>query len=273
MKAPAFQLYAGDFLVDTIDWSLEEIGLYTRLLCVEWANGPLPSQPQKLAQIAGITPRKLAIIWPKIARKFVINSDEKYINLRLEETREKQDKYSESRKKGAAAKWSKTDAHAHAHADGMHMHNGCSPSSSPTPTLKQKNIKNIKHIGDAKKNTSPDVKFFIDYANEAFQNKYAQKMLVDGGKDGAIVKKLLKTYGLERLKGLWDVFIQSHDPFICQAGRSIGVFKTQINKLISGGSNGNGNSKQPEAYPAPAYNEDDDPFAEEMAAYKRGELK
>jgi len=153
MKAPAFQLYAGDFLVDTIDWSLEEIGLYTRLLCVEWANGPLPSQPQKLAQIAGITPRKLAIIWPKIARKFVINSDEKYINLRLEETREKQDKYSESRKKGAAAKWSKTDAHAYAHADGMHMHNGCSPSPTPTPspTLKQKNIKNIKHIGDAKK--------------------------------------------------------------------------------------------------------------------------
>ncbi len=72
-------------------------------------------------------------------------------------------------------------------------------------------------------------------------------MLVDGKKDGALVKKLLSTYGLDRLKGLWDVFMRSDDPFICQAGRSIGVFKTQINKLISGTSGSDGNGTRPKS--------------------------
>lgn len=79
---------------------------------------------------------------------------------------------------------------------------------------------------------SPDVKIFIDYAYESFQKTFGEKLLIDGKKDGAIVKKLLGTYDLTRLKGLWDVFMRSDDSFIRQAGRSIGVFKSQINKLI-----------------------------------------
>jgi len=74
---------------------------------------------------------------------------------------------------------------------------------------------------------------FIKYAYQTFTEKYGEKLCVDGGKDGAIVKKLLGTYGLEKLKGLWDVFMQSTDPFIEQAGRSISVFKSQVNKLTA----------------------------------------
>jgi uncharacterized protein YdaU (DUF1376 family) len=88
-KAPAFQLYAGDFFLDTLEWELEELGLYTRLLFYEWVNGPLPNDPQKLAKISLIRARKLAQLWPKIAPKF-IEKDGFYVNLRLEETREKQ---------------------------------------------------------------------------------------------------------------------------------------------------------------------------------------
>ncbi|MBI3582393.1 MAG: hypothetical protein HY096_00400 [Nitrospinae bacterium] len=81
--------------------------------------------------------------------------------------------------------------------------------------------------------TNSDVKKFIDYAFESFQKKHGKGLCVDGKKDGMIAKKLLGTYRLESLKGLWDVFMQSNDPFIQQAGHSIGIFKTQINKLIS----------------------------------------
>jgi hypothetical protein len=84
-----------------------------------------------------------------------------------------------------------------------------------------------------KKKKNPEVKIFIDYAADTFKTLTGESLCVDGGKDGAIVKRLLGTYGLDRLKGLWDTFLASTDPFIEQAGRSIGVFKSQINKLLS----------------------------------------
>lgn len=103
-----------------------------------------------------------------------------------------------------------------------------------TKTDTNKNDKNVKNINTHRQSSpaDPQIKEFIDYAFETFKNRFGEALCVDGGKDGAIVKKLLKTYGLDRLKGLWDVFMQSTDPFIEQAGRSIGVFKSQINKLL-----------------------------------------
>lgn len=77
-----------------------------------------------------------------------------------------------------------------------------------------------------------NVKVFIDYAFQTFKDRFKEKLLIDGQKDGAIVKKLLGTYDLERLKGLWDVFMQSDDDWLNKAGRSIGIFRSQINKLL-----------------------------------------
>lgn len=123
----------------------------------------------------------------------------------------------------------------HCNADVTHP---SSSSSSSSSSLKEK--KPRKPSADTpKKGVSPHTDF-IAYAFESFQSKFGEKMLIDGGKDGKIVKDLLSAYGLDRLKNLWNVFMQSDDPYIEQAGRSIGVFKSQINKLLSGG-NGNGN--------------------------------
>ena len=86
----------------------------------------------------------------------------------------------------------------------------------------------------------PDVKIFLDYAYRKHQEKTGEKLLIDGGKDGRIVKRLLGAYGLEKMKRLYDALIRADDPFIRQAGYSIGVFKSQINKLLvqKGGPNG-----------------------------------
>ena len=98
--------------------------------------------------------------------------------------------------------------------------------------VKESKVKESK-VKESIKNPNPEVKIFIDYAFESFKLKFKEKLCVDGKKDGMIAKKLLNTYGLEKLKGFWDVFIQSDDAFIRTAGFSIGVFKSQINKLIS----------------------------------------
>ncbi|MGE5594152.1 MAG: DUF4373 domain-containing protein [Betaproteobacteria bacterium] len=80
---------------------------------------------------------------------------------------------------------------------------------------------------------NPDVKTFIDYYHDRFLSQFGEKPVIDGGKDGAIVKRLLSTYGLEKLKGLLDDFFAGDDPWIRKRGYTLGVFKSQINSLIS----------------------------------------
>ena len=49
-KAPAFQLYSNDFLVDTMAWSAFEVGIYIRLLLYQWTNESIPEDPERLAR-------------------------------------------------------------------------------------------------------------------------------------------------------------------------------------------------------------------------------
>jgi uncharacterized protein YdaU (DUF1376 family) len=109
-KAPAFQLYAGDFLVDSADWTLSEMGLYCRMLYLEWANGPLPTDKKRLARATGCDARMLQKCWSHVSSKFVTSDDGlSYTNLRLESEREKQRQYSENQsekgKKRAEKMW------------------------------------------------------------------------------------------------------------------------------------------------------------------------
>lgn len=98
---PAFQLFASDFYMDTVGWSCEEIGVYFRLLMAEWVNGPLPNDPQRLSKICQISAKKFGHNFKNVSPKFVQNEEGFLINLRLEETREKQAQYIESqREKG-----------------------------------------------------------------------------------------------------------------------------------------------------------------------------
>ncbi len=109
-----------------------------------------------------------------------------------------------------------------------------------------KNDKNEKKI-DVPNGTSgkpnPAVKIIIDYYHEKFVGRFGEKPVINGKKDGAIIKGLLGTYGADKLKGLVDRFFESTDQFIVGSGYTIGVFASQINKLIAGGNSGRKLSK------------------------------
>lgn len=111
-----------------------------------------------------------------------------------------------------------------------------------TKTETNKNIKNIKNIKtvktirdkkEIKKEINPEIKYFINYAFDTFQKKTGEKLLISGQKDGAIIKELLKTYPSEKLSTLWSDFINTESAFLSEAGYSIGVFRSQINKLLT----------------------------------------
>ncbi|HEA68120.1 MAG TPA: DUF1376 domain-containing protein [Desulfobacterales bacterium] len=99
-KPPAFQMYAADFFMDTIGWTNEEVGAYVRLLLYSWVNGPLPNDMKELANIAQSGAKKFANNWKKLQTKFTPMSKGKYINLRLEETRDEQVAWREKSKVG-----------------------------------------------------------------------------------------------------------------------------------------------------------------------------
>jgi len=88
------------------------------------------------------------------------------------------------------------------------------------------------------KKADPEVKLFIDYYYEEFKKRFRAAPIINGGKDGSLVKELLGTIGLEELKRLLGLFFKAEDEFIKDSGYTIGVFKSQINKLITGGGHG-----------------------------------
>ncbi len=71
-KAPAVQLYAGDFLTGTTLMTNEEVGLYIRLLCLQVEHGSVPDDVERIAAVYGPSSRK---IWPGVRGKFVAGTE------------------------------------------------------------------------------------------------------------------------------------------------------------------------------------------------------
>lgn len=110
-KPPAFQMYASDFYMDTQELNVCEVGAYTRLLMVQWVNGSLPREHERLASMCGMELEAFEMVWPKFRKKFIDYGDggSRYINARLKETRDNLDKLrvvkSNGGKKGADIRW------------------------------------------------------------------------------------------------------------------------------------------------------------------------
>lgn len=95
-KAPAFQFYAADFLVDVKHLKSCERGVYITLLAVQWVNGGLPKDIERLARCADEPLESFKIIWPLIKHKFVEKKNLLY-NPRIEASRVKKDHLTDDR--------------------------------------------------------------------------------------------------------------------------------------------------------------------------------
>ncbi len=176
MKSPAFQLYAGDFFVDTITWDLDELGLYTRLLFIEWTNGPLPSDPKRLAKIAGTSLKKFNYLFEMVSPKFIQNGEGFLINERLEETRNAQQQFIENQrekgKKRASERWDGHIATAtkRLQPEGKPEHSSSSSSSSSSSKkiFIIPNIEDIAAYCRERKNTIDHDKFLNYYQSNGW---------------------------------------------------------------------------------------------------------
>ena len=72
----------------------------------------------------------------------------------------------------------------------------------------------------------------IEYWMHLHHNRFNEKYDFKGKKDGPIIKRVLKNYGYEKSCQIMETFFNSDDDFIKKAGYTLGVFSSQINKLI-----------------------------------------
>jgi len=145
-KSPAFQFYAAEFLADenVVMMSNQEVGCYIKLMAYCWREGSIPSDISKIGKLCGEDGSAMAQLWLSIGCCFrSASTSDRLIHKRLENEREKQEKYraerSESGKKGAKAKWNNDLAHhgstiAQPMAQPMATDGSSSSSSSSTST-------------------------------------------------------------------------------------------------------------------------------------------
>lgn len=90
-RAPAFQLYASDFLGDPKVQVMthEEVGVYLRLLCYSWLEDGLPTDHKVLAKFLHATPRKFKSLWEAVGPCWYEDGD-RYRQKRQEAVREAQ---------------------------------------------------------------------------------------------------------------------------------------------------------------------------------------
>ena len=93
------------------------------------------------------------------------------------------------------------------------------------------------------------VKEFIDWWHQEYRKRFSNPYHFNGGKEGRLIKDLLRDYDLPRLRDIAGLFLDSTDPWVQQTGGfTIGVFCSQINKIIST-AKANPNRSQPKEMP------------------------
>jgi hypothetical protein len=97
---------------------------------------------------------------------------------------------------------------------------------------KRKKVSNNGNKVTNDENKVTKIKGLLQNMSAAFERRFGERMFIDWGKDSKIIKNLLSIYDADKLKELWDIFLDSNDQFVLKAGKTIGVFKTQINRLL-----------------------------------------
>lgn len=92
-SSPAFQFYTKEFLSSSkvIAMSMTERGVYITLLALQWEDGSLPSEMPALANMVGLNVKQLERMWPHNLGRCFVTRNGRFLNLRLEKERTKQE--------------------------------------------------------------------------------------------------------------------------------------------------------------------------------------
>lgn len=86
-KAPAFQLYAKDWITGTALMTHAERGAYMDMICQQWETGPFKDDPETLRKAMRATPAEFKRWWPALESRFPLNAEGLRANLKIEKVR------------------------------------------------------------------------------------------------------------------------------------------------------------------------------------------
>jgi len=126
-KAPAFQFYADDFIAGTIGMTASEVGIYIRLLCLQWSKGRISHRETKAVGGDGSEVQYV------LSEKFKQDESGYWFNERLEHVR----KISQERSIAGSKGGSKTQANLQANEAAKLNPPTPTPIPTPTPTASE----------------------------------------------------------------------------------------------------------------------------------------
>lgn len=138
--SPAFQFYPSDFLGSPKVQVMTnaEVGIYLRLLCLDWGESGFELDPDYLSRYVRATRDEWDAAWGILRRCFA-ERDGRWYNPRLEREREKQAAYSAKQKAASDARWE-----SHRNAAGIPRVSSPfpSPAQATTGGRKRPNVEN-----------------------------------------------------------------------------------------------------------------------------------
>lgn len=96
------------------------------------------------------------------------------------------------------------------------------------------------------------VKRVIDAYHAAYVARFHVAPQINGGKDGALVKKMIKTWGDERVLALLEEFVRGDEPWAVRRGWTLAAFYEVAPRLLTkrSGTNGRTSANVAAAYKA-----------------------
>jgi len=200
-KSPAFQFYAAEYLADEHVqlMTLEEEGIYIRLLAYCWREGTIPADIALLSRLCKNAPiNSLKIVIPRFDQH--PEHPDRLVHKRLEKERTKQTEYHEKKSKagknGAKTRWSKPDSSAIvlplAESGSLPLANDSSSSSIATSTSKIKRDQRAAKPRDPRLD-HPALKAVIEV-----KGSYPNKDTWD-----LVIKVVGESPDIERLRECW----------------------------------------------------------------------
>lgn len=240
--APAFPLYGGDWLKGTQRLSGAERGYYIDILLFLWdADEPFPTDEREQMQIVRCTDRReWRQAWHRIRGKFVeLDGGAGFMNRRVEKERvqlkEARDRRAGAGRLGAERRW-----HLNGEQDGKaiaeHMAMSLAepvaepvaktwPSISPSERADPKERDQLLPAAPTRE--------LLTLFDELHQQRFESKAEINGAKDAQILAALCRKRGAEEVERLIRAFFELRDPWVLERGFSVGIFKTQIPKLLA----------------------------------------
>lgn len=136
---PWFPLYVQDILTSRTVKAMphKEVGCYFLLLCHEWDGGPLPTDMRSLGALIGLASPAMKKVWETVGECFV-QTDEGYINERLETIRTEQiERFGQRSKAGARAARSRWESHPNRIRGASESHSESHPNGNAAAVRSQ----------------------------------------------------------------------------------------------------------------------------------------